>query len=147
MLCLDTDALHAWAEARFGRTLVRPHAALGWEREGRLAAVALFENFKGAGGNIDMHFYIEPPLMRGFMRALWRYCFEQLGCGRVTMCVPQTLSAQFPKVERLGFVPETWLPEYLAGGEAALQFVIYRSAVSKWMNGHASEQPQRPSSA
>lgn len=108
------------------------YEAIGWEREGSLTAVVVYNLYSGA--DIAMHIAAVPGghwLTRGFLRAVFRYPFVQLGCRRVTGYVPLTnLNAQRFD-EHLGFRREGLMREALPNGEDVIVYGMLERE-SRW---------------
>ncbi len=101
--------------------------AIGLERDGDLLAVVVYNLWSGA--DIAMHVAAMPGrrwMTRGFLRAVFRYPFVQLGCRRVTGYVPASnLDAQRFD-EHLGFVREGVMREALDNGEDVILYGLLR---------------------
>lgn len=92
--------------------------AIGLERDGDLLAVVVYNLWSGA--DIAMHVAAMPGrrwMTRGFLRAVFRYPFVQLGCRRVTGYVPASNADALRFDRHLGFVEEGRMREALPNGE------------------------------
>lgn len=81
--------------------------AIGYERDGRLIAVCVFNFYTGY--DMALHIAAEPGALwctREFLTACFRYAFVQNGCRRVTGYVPAKNSKALRLDEHLGFVYE-----------------------------------------
>ena len=116
----DKDRLGNWALARITRvpSWGEWFEAIGLERDGVLAAVVVYTFWSGA--DIAMHVAAVPGrrwLTRGFLRAVFRYPFVQLGCRRVTGYVPALNADALRFDAHLGFRREGVMREALDNGE------------------------------
>lgn len=94
-----------WAIERMGAKRVLPEThAIGLEIRGQLVAAVVYEKF--TGHDIEMGVAADKKATKGFLKAVFRYPFIQLGCRRVTAYVASKNAASRELVERLGFVFE-----------------------------------------
>lgn len=78
MLVYDVDAVYAFLKERIpGLMRTEGATAIGWERDGMLAAGAVFENHNGR--TVWAHVAIDKPLPRTFLRAFLAYPFRVCG--------------------------------------------------------------------
>lgn len=64
------------------------YEAIGWEKDGELQAVAIFDHYSGP--DISIHVAAVPGrrwMTREALRTVFRYPFNQLGVHRVTGCI------------------------------------------------------------
>lgn len=99
-------------------------SALGLERDGDLIAGVLYEGFNGY--NVWMHSAIPGRLTREFLRAAFRYPFEQLGCKRVSGYVEASNAKARRFNEHLGFKPEARLRGAASDGGDVILYVMKR---------------------
>ena len=101
----ENERCLSWASERIGGLQFRPDArTIGHERNGKLAAVCVFDGFSAADANI--HVASDGSrrwLTRGFLAAVFAFPFIQVGLRRVTGLVParNLVARQFNR--RLGF--------------------------------------------
>lgn len=97
-----------WARDRIGvQSWGAWYEALGWEKDGELQAVVVFENWSGP--DISLHIAAMPGkrwLRREFMRAGFRYAFIQLGVRRITCPIPAMNFAAARFAVKFGFTLE-----------------------------------------
>lgn len=80
--------------------------SIGIERDGEPVGGVVYHEYRG--NDIQMSCASTTPkwLQNCILRALFRYPFEQLGCGRVTAFAPSGNRHTCQFLERLGFVRE-----------------------------------------
>jgi RimJ/RimL family protein N-acetyltransferase len=109
LICDQKERCGDWAKARI------PHVeswgewyeAIGWERDGELVAVVVWNLYSGA--DIAIHIAAVPGrhwMTRTFLRAAFRYPFLQLGCRRVSGFVPSKNAEALRFDRHLGFRDE-----------------------------------------
>lgn len=86
-----------FVEARMGREIIPPFTCLGIERDGEIAAGAVFNCFIGSSIEATV---AGKGWTRAFFRAAGEYAFDQLGCERVEFTTEQEAVARL--AERLG---------------------------------------------
>lgn len=110
-----------WVCARLGGTWC-PEAdtAIGLERDGRLVAGVVYDNFLHA--SICMHVAAEGDhwLTRDFLRAVFSYPFNELGVHKVIGPVDSSNTQAIRFDEHLGFIPEAVLTGAAKGGDLIL---------------------------
>ena len=80
-----------------------PYHAMGSIRDGALAGVALFTNYRGQ--SIEAHVCGSPGwVTRADLAQLFGYPFQQLGVLRIDLCIARNNRAARRFAERLGFV-------------------------------------------
>lgn len=106
------DKLLPWAQERVGVAFRRDAYTLGLEKDGRIVAVVVFDNFS----DVDCNMHIASDGTKGWMNkslllAAFAYPFTQLGMRRVTGLVPATNAAALAFDEHLGFQREGYHPQ------------------------------------
>lgn len=107
MLVLDQkERCGDWAKERIGgvQSWGEWYEAIGWEQDGELQAVGIFESCNGP--DICMHVAAAPGanwIRRDFVGAAFRYAFVQLGVRRVTANIPASNEASMRCALALGF--------------------------------------------
>lgn len=81
-----------------------PSEAIGLERDGRVVAGILFEDWNGA--SIFAHMAIRERITRKFLWAVADYVFRQLGCRKMIAPVASTNTRMAKLAVHLGFVLE-----------------------------------------
>lgn len=119
-IVIDDKVARFVAEA-CGTTICPPFTAMGIERGGEIVAGVVFNNFTRhdiavtvAGG----------PFMRGFIRAVGHYVFEQLGCLRITIITEQQKVIDI--AQRLGAQTEGRLRDHFGKGRDGTVLGILR---------------------
>lgn len=122
MLC-HGEPLRPFAEALLGGPVRQNATFIGRVIDGEATAVAVIEHW--CGWDCELSIASTKGLSRDFIRAVFRYCFNDLGCRRVTGRVSADLEwAQ--QLERLGFVQEGRLRNAAPSGADTLVFGMLR---------------------
>lgn len=99
------ERLLNWASSRVGGIQFRPDAtAIGWEREGEIRAVVVFDSFSAADCN--MHIASDGTkrwMSKELLFAAFAYPFVQCGLRRVTGLVPAKNHAALSFDLHIGF--------------------------------------------
>lgn len=107
----DAERIGPWVcERAGGEWLAGRGTAIGLERDGKLVAGTLFEDFNGA--NVVMHVAAEPGrqwLNLTYLNRCFDYPFNQLGVRRVTGIVPSVNTDALRFDKHLGFTQEAVL--------------------------------------
>lgn len=106
MITVDFDLVSEWVSERTGCTIPREGTAIGWEREGKLVAGVMYEDFTGTCITATIAIEEGSTVPRGFIQKIFDYPFNQLLCRKILACVEQTNEASRRLVERMGFVKE-----------------------------------------
>lgn len=122
----DLMAVWRFVNARTGIPLSHTMKCLGLERDGRLVAGVLYENWNGV--NVWMHVAIEPSeyLTREYLRYCFVYPFEELKCKRVTGWVEASNTAARRFDEHLGFKEEARVIGAASDGGDAILYRMTR---------------------
>lgn len=122
MLC-HGEPLRPFAESLLGGQLTENAKFIGRVVDGQPVAVAAIEHW--CGWDCEVSIASTQGLSRDFIRAVFRYVFEQLGCRRCTGRVSASLPwAQ--QLERLGFREEGRLREAAPDGGDTIVFGMLR---------------------
>lgn len=110
-----------WACARLGATWEpSTNSAIGLERDGKLVAAVVYDNFRGA--SICIHVAAEGDhwLTRDFLRAVFSYPFDQLGVRKLIGPVDSDNSEARRFDEHLGFIREAVIEGAAKNGDLFL---------------------------
>jgi hypothetical protein len=106
---------------RCGRVIYPPFTAMGIERNGEITAGVVFNCYTGNDIEVSV---AGGPFSRGFIAAVGKYVFEQIGCLRMTVITEQ------PKVieiaQRLGAKVEGLKRNHFGKGRDATILGILR---------------------
>lgn len=125
-------ALSRWAGDRLGIDYWGPCQTIGIIRHGKLAAVAVFHQFRKP--SIEISFvtadkqWATPQTVRGILR----YPFIQLGCKRLTAITEATNQSTRTFLCRLGFREEGYHPDSFESGDAVSYGLLRRDA-TRWL--------------
>lgn len=119
----DSDVA-LWAEKRLGkpmgdlsRSFVAPYVAIGLQgKDGDLIGAAVLTHFDGH--NINLTVVGRGAIHRGPMRAVISYCFDQLGCSRVSVVTRSELVVRM--AERLGWKREGVMRKFYGNADGIL---------------------------
>lgn len=126
-LTFDIDAVHAFVSSLTPINRVSGSQAIGLVRGGELVAGVVYEGFNGA--NVWLHVGAIPGrrwMTREFLRAVFRYPFEQLGCKRVSGYVEAWNMDARRFDEHVGFSPEAVLSGAASDGGDVILYVMKR---------------------
>ena len=101
-------------------------AAIGWEKNGRLAAGVVYAEWNGP--NVVCHIASDGSrswATRTYLWTIFDYPFSQLGCKRITVCVGEGNHASERFVRHLGFELEATLDSAHPSGDL-LVFRMFR---------------------
>lgn len=138
MITIDKPALLKFATDRLkGEVVWRDPlncSAIGWEREGRIVAAVVFDQFYWP--SICGHIASDGSrtwASRDFLRAMFDYPFRQLQCSRITAPVADGNGDAIRFLVRLGFKEEGRLRRALPGGRDRLIYGILKEDC-KWVS-------------
>lgn len=106
---------------RLGVALCPPYSLMGIERNGEIVAGVLFNQFEGANVHVSI---AGTGWTRGFIEAVGRYVYEQLGCLRMTITTEQPAVIDY--AARLGGVIEGKMRDHFGEGRDAWIIGILR---------------------
>lgn len=106
---------------RLGVALCPPYSLMGLERDGEIIAGVLFNQFEGANVHVSI---AGTGWTRGFIEAVGRYVFEQLGCLRMTVTTEQEAVMKYAC--RLGGQVEGQMRDHFGEGRDAIIVGILR---------------------
>ncbi len=127
------DALAAWAGDRLGMEIAKPNTSIGVARQGKIVAVAVFNNFRPP--NIEITFVTSSPrwASKSAISAILKYPFRQLGCKRVTAIIEATNQPARAFLCRLGFKLEGIHPDVFTSGAAETYGLLAHDAKAWWV--------------
>lgn len=115
------ERVAAFISRELGTALCPPFTVMGIERDGKIIAGVLFNQFEGPNVHVSA---AGKGWSRGFIRAVGRYVFEQLGCLRMTVTTEQPAVVRYAK--RLGGKVEGRMRDYHGKGRDAVIIGILR---------------------
>ncbi len=133
MLVLGWDAEVArWVGRLVGVEDFGLSTAIGVVRNGRMAAGAVFNNFRPP--QIEITFASVDPrwATREAIRGILRYPFVQLGCKRLTAVTAEENEKAIQFMQRLGFHVEGRHPDAFVSG-AAVSLGMLRRDAERWL--------------
>lgn len=124
----ENNRLLTWAAERIGIGSFRSDAqAIGVERDGDLAGVAVFDTF--SSGDCSMHVASDGSghwLTREFLRRAFLYPFVQCGYRRVSSPIAESNHAALRFNRHLGFTQEGYHPYAAHDGGALITQALLR---------------------
>lgn len=120
MLILGEDeTVAAVVAAGLNRAVLPPFTAMGIVgSDGLLRGGYVFNDFNGS--NIELTVFAPGLMTRGHFRAIAAYCFDQLGCRRVTARTLKSNRKASRALTKAGFKFEAVLRGYFPEGDAVL---------------------------
>lgn len=134
------DAVVAWVAERLGVAGDTAQArGIGWERDGRIVAGAMFYGYSGA--QIFVHVARDkwlrmPPTL---IAAMIDYPFVQLGCKYLRAFISEHNGAAIDFARRLGASLEAELQDGLEGANILI-FGLPRAEASRWLTAAYSQR-------
>lgn len=104
-----------------GFGLCPPYSAVGLERDGRIVAGVIVNNFEGADCAVTV---AGSGWTRGFFKAVGQYVFGQLGCARMTATTASEKVAEY--AQRFGGQLEGRLRNHFGPGKDGIIVGILR---------------------
>jgi len=108
--------------------------AIGFERDGRIVAGAIFTNFRGCDVEMSLaaesHYWAKPEVWS----VLFDYTYNQLGCDRVTLFIAKKNKRARRLAEHVGFTLEGIHPRALTGGATACSYGMINERC-RWIHG------------
>lgn len=120
-MIVSDERVAQFVSHRLGVGLCPPYSTIGIERNGRIVAGAVFNQFEGPDVAVSI---AGTGWSREFMRQVGRYVYDTLGCERMTV------TTEFPQVasyaERLGGKREGLLRNHFGAGRDGIIVGILR---------------------
>lgn len=130
------EVVAGWAGKQLNATFVRPFAALGIVKDGQMAGAAIFNDYQGPNGNIELSYVGPGTVCRKVIGELARYAFITNKASRVTLKTKRT-NPVCKLAPRLGFEFEAVLKRYYNTDKSgdAVVFVMTRPMAKRWLTG------------
>lgn len=123
MLCRGEE-LRPYLEGALGAAVGSPAEFIGkLDAEGRVVSVAGFTHW--CGTDVEVSLVSDGRLRRDFIRRVFAFVFDELGCTRCTCRVAES-NAWHEELPRLGFVLEGRLRESFADGDMLIYGMLKR---------------------
>jgi hypothetical protein len=123
MLVLDAAIVGPWVAAKAGCKYQPDDVAIGWERNGRLVAGVMYNEYNEA--NIHIHSRVDGYVPMQFYWTIFDYPFKQLGVKRLSGIVYSTNLKAQKLNEHLGFQREAILRNYFPEANAIV-YVMFK---------------------
>lgn len=123
MIFCEGEELRPYLELGVGHELSDAAHFIG-QYEGVVTAVAGFSDWNKV--DVELSLWSAGRLSRTFLRRLWVYCFDELGCARVTARTSAQNARCIKVLERVGFTLEGRLRKALDGTTDLLIFGLTR---------------------
>jgi len=118
-----------------GHPVEAPYTAMGWFKNGKVVAQAIYHNYTGP--NVEIHFNGPKCLNRKALSDIADYVFKQIGCVRLTARVYCTNEKISQIVEKIGFKYEGRHKDYYLDNKGslvdALSYAIFKEDGLKWI--------------
>lgn len=105
-----------------GHSFCPPYSVMGIERDGKVIAGALFNQFEGANVHVST---VGKGWTKGFLKAVGVYVFDQLGCERMTFTASEPAVVEYAL--RLGGKVEGVMRSHFAKGVDATIVGVLRN--------------------
>lgn len=103
----------------------------GLTKDSKVVVAAGFESYNGS--NVVVSLVIRTKFIpRLFWWALGDYCFNVLGCVRVTAVIDESNEKSIQITEHIGFVKEATLKQAGTGGQDSIVYVLWKENY-KWL--------------
>lgn len=129
------DAIIAqWAATLLDKPIVQPFSAIGIGRDGAVRGAAIFNDYQGPNGSIELTYVGVRTLTRDVIRWLIRYAFDTNKASRVTMKTRRDNHVVRRLMVKHGFEYEATLKRYYDTAKSgdAMVFVLDRKAAERW---------------
>ena len=123
MVLCDGEELRPYLESGVGHELPAGSYFVG-QFDGAVTAVAGFSDWNRI--DVELSLWSAGRLSRAFLRRLWAYCFDELGCARVTARTSAENVRCINVLERVGFTLEGRLRKAFDGKTDLLIFGLTR---------------------
>lgn len=114
----------AWAGHKLGTAFREPFTALGVMKNGKLAGAVIFNDYDAR--NVEMTMVGPHAFTKDVVRELFSYAFDELGCLRISVTIPEKNLENCKKALRWGWIPEGRKRDYYAVNEHAVIFGMTR---------------------
>lgn len=124
---------HSWAK-NVDSPLVPPYSAIGWVKNNKLVAQAIFMDYRGS--NIEIHIYGPGFFTRQGLRDAFNYVFVQLKCNRLTARLKGDDNKLLNLLPRLGFEYEGVSKQYYGDADAPIDshnYVLFKDKAIKYL--------------
>lgn len=111
-----------------------PYSAMGWIKNGKLVAQAIFLDYTGS--NIEIHVHAPCCISRRTIKDVYTYVFKQLKCNRLTAKLKEDNKNLLELISRLGFRYEFSQEAYYGTPDKpidALVFKLRKLDALKWL--------------
>lgn len=127
------DLIKNWFEEQAKEPFSNKYAAMGFIKEDKIVAAALFDNYTRS--NINFHYYGPNTITRANYRNVLNYVFNFLKCARLTAIVPRYNTKAVVSLPRLGFIQEAILKNYYGvdSDQDGLVYVIRKDRAKDWI--------------
>jgi len=129
-----------WAGLVLGKPIIQPAKIFGVvEDDGLLKGAAIFNDYQGPGGNIELTYVGPGTLTKNVMRQMAEFAFVACNASRVTLKTMRSnlVARKLLGNKKHGLVHECVLKRYYStekGGDA-LVFVLSRDHAKRWLGG------------
>lgn len=120
-MIVTDERVARFVSEKSGSRFCPPFTAMGIERDGEVIAGAIFNQFEGPNVHVSI---AGGGWTRGFIDAVGKYVFDQLGCLRMTVTTEQEAVADYAL--RLGGQVEGRMADYFGEDRDAILIGILR---------------------
>ncbi len=113
-----------WVYQKTGGVVSSHTAGLGWTKDNKLVSGVAIEGWNG--NNLFIHQRVDSRTSRKFWYAVADYCFNELGCKRITGIVPSDNIKALSLNHNIGFKDEAVLSKAADNGEDMIVQVLWK---------------------
>lgn len=132
MLAGHDEQVAEWAGRLLGTTFVRPYAALAVIDRDDAIGAAIFNDYQGPGGNVELTYV--GKLSRAAIKGIADYAFNGCEVSRVTCKTDKSNKGIQKMLRQAGFTYEATLRDYRVKGVDVVSFALFRRNAKRWLN-------------
>lgn len=121
----DFDQVSKWLAPRAECTIPSEKAAaIGWVGDRDITAGVMYEDYTGS--SVRATIAVDPPgsLTKGFVHAMFRYPFIDLGVNKIIACVEKENHKSLQLLDRLGFIEEAIVTDVYPSGDMVILTMV-----------------------
>lgn len=112
MLTFNSPETVAWVANQCEADPRLASAAIGWLRDDEHTCGVFYDNFTGSSITATIAIAPGAVMPKEFLRAIFAYPFEQLGCRKIVALVADDNHKSKTMLEKMGFVIDAVVPDY-----------------------------------
>lgn len=132
-LCFDNDRVGMWMHSLGASEYRTGMQCIGLEKDGEIVAATAYDFCNGK--SIYTHIAINGPVTKEWLRVIFEYPFQQLGCDVLIGLVSEANEKCRSLVKHMGFRLQCWIPDADPSG-ALLIFTMRRKQCKYLKENH-----------